>query len=155
MHLTLHFFGEIPEERIPGFSTLFDDPELGRPAIRTRLGAPGFFPTSGAPRVLWIGLQEGVEEMSDFWRLFTRKLEPLRRADGPLCEWAQDGRGFVPHVTVARSGSTPLSTHWAKEVTVPSGEFLITECVLFQSVLRAGGSHYVPLRIVRFQRGTA
>jgi len=155
MHLTLHFFGEIPEQKISGFSTLFADPELRRPAIRTRLGAPGFFPTSGAPRVLWIGLQEGVEEMSRFWKLFTEKLEPLRRADGPLREWSLDGRGFVPHVTVARSGSTPLSADWAMKVTVPSGEFLITECVLFQSVLGPGGAHYVPLRAIPFQRGTA
>ncbi|MGA2378396.1 MAG: RNA 2',3'-cyclic phosphodiesterase [Spirochaetia bacterium] len=155
MHLTLHFFGEIPEEKISGFSPLFDDPELRTPAIRTRLGEPGFFPPSGRPRVLWIGLQEGAEEMRAFWKLFTEKLQPLRRSDGPLCEWSPDGRGFTPHVTVARSGSTPFSAHWAQAVKIPSGEFLITECVLFQSLLGAGGAQYLPLRTIPFERGCA
>jgi 2'-5' RNA ligase len=155
MHLTLHFFGEIPEEKISGFSPLFDDPELRWPVIRARLGEPGFFPKSGAPRVLWIGLQEGVEEMRAFLKLFTEKMQPLRQADGPLCQWSPDARGFSPHLTVARSGSAPLSTHWAQAVKIPSGEFLITECVLFQSLLGAGGARYVPLKTIPFQRAPA
>jgi len=155
MHLTLHFFGEIPEEKIPGFAPVFGDPELRRPAIRARLGQPDFFPPAGSPRVLWIGMQEGVEEMRAFWKLLTEKLEPLRQAGGPLVEWSPDGRGFTPHVTVARSGSTPLGTHLAQAAAVPSGEFLIAECVLFQSLLGAGGAHYIPLMKIPFERGTA
>ncbi|MGO9308079.1 MAG: RNA 2',3'-cyclic phosphodiesterase [Spirochaetia bacterium] len=155
MHLTLHFFGEIPEEKIPGFSEVFDDPELQRPAIRTRLGAAGCFPPEGSPRVLWIGLQEGAEEMRAFWNFFTEKLQPLRKADGPLSAWSPDGRGFFAHITVARSGSTPLSTHWARDVQIPPDEFEISRCVLFQSMLGTGSAKYVPLKTIHFQRGTA
>lgn len=154
MHLTLHFFGEIPEEKISGFQPIFDDPELRTAAIRTRLGEPGFFPSAASPRVLWIGLLEGVEAMRAFWALFTEKLQALRQPDGPLAGWSPDGRGFAPHVTVARASSTPLSAHWVQGLSVPSGEFLITECVLFQSLLSAGGAQYVPLRTIPFQRGT-
>jgi 2'-5' RNA ligase len=154
MHLTLHFFGEILEERISSFSSVFDDPQLQRPAIRTRLGAAGFFPPQGSPRVLWIGLQEGAEEMRAFWELFTEKLQPLRQADGPLCNWSPDGRGFFAHVTVARSGSIPLSVHWAREMLIPPDEFLISGCVLFQSLLGAGAARYVPLKTIHFPRGT-
>lgn len=155
MHLTLHFFGEIPEGKIDGFSSLFDDPELQRPVIRARLGDLGFFPPGGSPRVLWVGLQEGAEEMHAFWRLFTEKIQPLRRADGPLCNWSPDGRGFFAHVTVARSGATPMSADLVREVQVPPGEFQIAECVLFRSLLGAGGAQYVPLKAIHFQKGTA
>jgi 2'-5' RNA ligase len=155
MHVTLHFFGEIPEEKIDAFSPLFDDPDLRGPAIRARLGEPGHFPSHGAPRVLWVGLREGVEEMQTFWTRFTEKLEPLRQADGPLSGWSPEARGFTPHVTIARPGSAPLSAHWAKAVTVPSDEFHITECVLFQSLLGAGSAQYVPLKTIRFAGGAA
>jgi 2'-5' RNA ligase len=155
MHLTLHFFGEIPENRIDGFSTVFDDPGLRIPAIRTRLGEMGHFPPAGNPRVLWIGLKEGVEEMHSFWALFTEKLQALRGTDGPLVAWRPDGKEFVPHITVARAGSSLLSPHWARSVLVPSTEFLITGCVLFQSVVGAGGSQYLPLKTIQFERGEA
>jgi 2'-5' RNA ligase len=155
MHVTLHFFGEILETKIGAFSPLFDDPELRGPAIRARLGPPGNFPSHGAPRVLWIGLRDGVTEMQAFWTRFTEKLEPLRRAGGPLSGWSPEARGFTPHVTIARPGSAPLSAHWAQAVTVPPEEFLITECVLFQSVQGAGSAQYVPLRTIRFDGGSA
>jgi RNA 2',3'-cyclic 3'-phosphodiesterase len=155
MHLTLHFFGEISDELVPGFAPLFDDPGLRRAAIVTRLGPVGFFPPSGNPRVLWVGLSKGVDEMTDFYGSFTAKLETLRQPGGPLGGWTPDRRGFAPHITVARSGSAPLSPHWAEVVRVPAGEFLVTECVLFQSLLGAGPATYVPLRTVSFQRGAA
>jgi 2'-5' RNA ligase len=151
MHVTLHFFGEIVESKIDDFAPLFKDPELSRPAIRARLGEPGHFPPNGTPRVLWVGLQEGVQEMEAFWKRFTEKLEPLRRGDGPLSRWSPEARGFTPHITIARPGSAPLSVHWAKEVAVPSEEFLITECVLFQSLIGAGSAQYVPLKTLRFE----
>ena len=155
MHLTLHFFGEIPEDAVPGFGPLFDDPGLRRPAIASQLGPVGFFPPSGNPRVLWIGLEKGVDEMREFYAVFTSKLHPLRQPGGPLSGWSPDVRGFMPHVTVARAGSTPLGTHWADVVKVPQQGFLITECVLFQSVLGTGRARYVPLKTVAFHRGAA
>jgi RNA 2',3'-cyclic 3'-phosphodiesterase len=154
MHMTLHFFGEVLEEKITGFQPVFDDPELRVAAMRTRLGEPGFFPSAASPRVLWVGLKEGVEAMQAFWDLLTRKLQPLRSPDGPLARWSPDGRGFAPHVTVARASSASLSAHWVKGVSVPDEEFTITECVLFQSLLGAGGAQYVPLRTITFERGT-
>ena len=155
MHLTLHFFGEVPEEKIAAFDTVFDDPELRIPAILTALGEPGFFPSAGSPRVLWVGLKNGVEQMRSFWKLLTEKLEPLRSPEAVLSRWSPDARGFAPHVTIARAGSAPLSAQWAQGVSVPSEEFSITECVLFQSLLGEGGARYVPLKRITFPGGAS
>jgi len=155
MHLTLHFFGEIPETEIDGFARVFDDPSLQRRAIRAELGEAGFFPAGGIPRVLWVGLAKGEEEMRDFWARFTKRLETLRTDGGPLRNWSPDSRGFSPHITVARAGPVPLSRHWADEAEVPPGEFLVERCVLFQSVLGSGGARYVPLRTLVFPGGSA
>jgi 2'-5' RNA ligase len=155
MHLTLHFFGEIPEQEIEGFGPVFSDPALQRPPIRARLDGAGFFPPSGTPRVLWVGIRQGRDEMDGFWARFTERLQPLREPAGPLRAWEPDRRGFSPHITVARPGAAPLDTRWAGEAELPRGEFLITECVLFQSLLGAGGPRYVPLRKITFDGGAA
>ena len=155
MHLTLHFFGEIPEAEIAGFAPVFDDPALRGQAIRAELGPAGFFPAGGPPRVLWVGLAKGVEEMRAFWERFTARLEPLRADRGPLRNWSPDSRGFSPHITVARAGAVPLSRHWAEEAAAAPGEFLIEHCVLFQSILGPAGPRYIPLRTISFQGGTA
>jgi RNA 2',3'-cyclic 3'-phosphodiesterase len=149
MHLTLHFFGEIPDAEVEGFAPVFTDPGLQRPPIRAQLGKAGFFPPSGAPKVLWVGLQRGTEEMRSFFAALTEKLQPLR-AGGPLRQWSPDARGFSPHITVARPGAAPLSSHWAEEAEVPAEEFLVSECVLFQSLLGPAGARYVPLQKITF-----
>ena len=153
MHLTLHFFGEIPETEIGGFSPVFDDPAVRGPAIRAALGAAGCFHGGGPPRVLWVGLAKGAEEMRAFWDLLTKRLEALRGNGGPLRSWSPDSRGFSPHITVARAGAVPLSRHWAEEAVVPAAEFLIERCVLFQSILGPAGPRYVPLKTILFQGG--
>ena len=150
MHLTLHFFGEIPEEQVDAFGPVFSDPSLRRAPIRAALGSAGFFPPAGTPRVLWVGIRDGAEEMRRFWTRLTERLQPLRGPQGPLRGWEPDRRGFSPHITVARSGSAPLDPRWATEAAVPPGEFPITECVLFQSLLGSGGARYLPLKRILF-----
>jgi 2'-5' RNA ligase len=149
MHLTLHFFGDIPDAEVDGFSPVFADPALRRAPIRARLGKAGFFPPSGTPKVLWVGLQHGVEEMRSFLAVLTERLQPLR-AGGPLRQWSPDARGFSPHITVARPGAAPLSPRWAEEAEVPAEEFLVSECILFQSLLGSAGARYVPLQKITF-----
>jgi RNA 2',3'-cyclic 3'-phosphodiesterase len=155
MHLTLHFFGEVAEAEIDGFSPLFEDPTLSLPSIRAQLGSVGFFPAGGPPRVLWVGLAKGVEEMRAFWSRFTEGVQKLREGSGPLREWSPDTRGFSPHITVARAGAAPLSRLWADEVELPPTEFVIEHCVLFQSILGPSGARYIPLKTLALAGGAA
>jgi len=151
MHLTLHFFGEIPDDLVDRFSPVFDDPSLQVPAMPVRFGPAGFFPGSGTPKVLWMGIAAGVEPMRAFWSQLTGKLEALRTGTGPLQTWTPDARGFSPHITVARAGTVPLSRQWAVEVKPPAEEFTVRRCVLFQSLLGAGGARYVPQKTIQFR----
>lgn len=155
MHLTLHFFGEVADAEVGGFSSVFDDASLAVPVIRFQLGPAGFFPPGGPPKVLWVGITRGVEEMRAFCDRFTDKLQALRSGAGPLRQWSPDSRGFSPHITVARSGAAPLSREWAGEVKVPAAEYRVERCVLFQSILGPGGARYVPLKTVAFSGVTA
>jgi 2'-5' RNA ligase len=142
-HVTLHFFGEVPEPGVAALQRVFDDPDLRVPAISLRLGALGKFPPRGNPRVLWVGLEQGVEELRSYWDLFERKISPLG--------WVPDERGFSPHVTVARAGRAARASE-DLNVEIPPVAFLMEQCVLFQSILGRAGAQYVPLKRIPLTR---
>jgi 2'-5' RNA ligase len=144
LHITVHFFGELPDAAVEAVSRVFDDPALRRPPIPARLGKIGQFPPKGSPRVIWVGLERGVEEMAAYGKLFEEKIAPLG--------FAPDARGFTPHVTVARAGSVLLESGWGASIAAPSADFLVQEYVLFQSVLGRGGAEYVPLKRIAFEK---
>ena len=96
MHLTVHFFGELPVEAVEGLKAVFDDVSLRRPPIRARLGAPGQFPQSGRARVLWVGLDAGGDEMADFSHPFEQKIAPLSSLGGPPAAWLPVRAGLHP-----------------------------------------------------------
>ena len=145
LHVTLHFFGELPDASVEAVRHVLEDPALQRPPIPARLGKVGQFPAKGSPRVIWVGLEKGNEEMDAYWRLFEDKIAPLG--------FVPDERGFTPHVTIARAGSVVLESGWAAATVVPSDDFFVRECVLFQSILGRGEAEYVPLKRIVFEKG--
>jgi 2'-5' RNA ligase len=153
MHLTVHFFGELPPEAVEGLKSVFDDASLRRPPIRARLGASGQFPQSGHARVLWVGLEAGGEELAEFSRRFEQRIAGLARLGGPPQAWLPDARGFTPHITVARAGRDTIHDMWAEGLELPHIDFIVDECVLFESLIGVGGSEYHALAAMRFTGG--
>lgn len=147
MHVTLHFFGEVPDAGVDRLRSIFERPALQRPAFAARLGAFGQFPEHGRARVLWIGVDRGAEHMQACWE----QLQSLIAMEG----WERDPRGFTPHVTVARVGNSFLESGWEGVIASPLSEFEVAECVLFQSVLERGGPRYLPLARVAFGKDAA
>jgi 2'-5' RNA ligase len=147
-HLTVHFFGELDDRAVAALKTVLSDPSLRVPAIAARLGRLGQFPERGAPRVIHAALEKGADEARAFHDLFHRLVAPLG--------YLPDRRGFSPHVTLARVASDALAqAHapaqgWEAGVQTPRGEFVIGECVLYQSLLGPAGARYSALGSARF-----
>ena len=145
MHITIHFFGDCTDERLGALKKVFEDHTLSVPALAVRLGSVGQFPAQGAPRVLWAGFERGGEAMRSYWDLFESRIAPLG--------WQPDARGFTPHVTLARAGAIPIPRKWEEGIRMPSMDFFIEECVLFQSVLDRSGATYHAQSRISFGRG--
>ena len=95
-HLTLAFLGEV-EEAVTGKLV----PRLVRAAARhprlsLSLGGAGAFPAAQRARVLWTGIQGDRQGLA---ALAASVGAGARRAGAPP---ANEGRGFRPHLTLAR-----------------------------------------------------
>jgi RNA 2',3'-cyclic 3'-phosphodiesterase len=103
-HLTLHFFDELPPERIPDTVGAMRDAAGGTGPFEVEIRGLGAFPNLQRPRVLWAGVNDGSTEIQ---RLAGR-LRTALAARG----YSTEQRAFIPHLTLARLRSSRASA-WA------------------------------------------
>ncbi len=145
MHVTLHFFGELSEGAVAELQSIWEDSALVRPFVLASFDAMGCFPERGNPRVIWIGIRKGREELSRYSEVFQSMISRLG--------YRQDPRGFTPHVTLARNDGGRIDAGQVGGIPVPQDGFFFRECVLFQSILTPRGAEYVALKRAVFTGG--
>jgi 2'-5' RNA ligase len=142
LHLTLWFFGEVPE---PGGADILKaiDAPFVESSFDLHVAGLGAFPQSGIPRVLWLGVRTGADSVTRLHaelavRLLPLGLEPERR---PLS----------PHMTLARvkgvlSGVRPREVRalW-RDLPADAGSCRVGALTLFRSRLSPKGAAYEPL----------
>jgi RNA 2',3'-cyclic 3'-phosphodiesterase len=139
MHLTLVFLGEILEtgvERLVG--TLSSD--FDRESFVVVFAGLGVFPSTGPPRVLWLGVREGASAVADVY------VQVASRIEGVGID--VEKRAFHPHLTLGRwRSSRPLDARRA--LASDSGEEVarvrVDSVALYQSRLSPKGPDYTPL----------
>jgi 2'-5' RNA ligase len=143
MHLTLLFFGSadsVLEERI---RSALAQPIPEYPFDLTFCGL-GFFPERGSPRVLWLGIHEGLAELRRIQKTLERKMgasPPREAVDGA------GGRPFTPHLTLARFRDRLSRAKIAQivDIQASAGPSRIDRVTLYESRLSPAGPTYVPL----------
>ncbi len=138
MHVTVRFIGNVADDRLPSLRDTLRPPLAISPFI-IALGDCGAFPSHGPPRVLWIGLKQGVPSLQALHDEFNRRLVPLG--------FEPETRPFNPHLTLARikdapRGSSAVVRNAVLSVHVPSAWWEVREAVLFESRLSPKGSTY-------------
>jgi RNA 2',3'-cyclic 3'-phosphodiesterase len=93
IHLTLHFLGNLDAARQVAVRSQLADP-LATAPFDLSLGDLGTFPPSGPPRILWIAVRDGRQELAAIHGELGMRL----RASGVTIE----DRPFSPHFTLAR-----------------------------------------------------
>ncbi len=93
LHFTLKFLGEVPEEHLLSVVEAVREVAAFRP-FELSIEGLGAFPDLRAPRVLWVGVQEGARELAALARHVE---EALSRARFP-----REERPFEPHLTIGR-----------------------------------------------------
>ncbi len=133
LHITLQFLGEVDERRVE----LIKD-ELSKikfEPFKIKLARVGGFPSAASPRVVWVDVVEGKEELTKLANEVSSRLKRLGfRRD----------KDFVAHVTVARvKRKNPMLKDVVSEFAKEEfGEMVVDKIKLKQSILRRQGPIY-------------
>jgi RNA 2',3'-cyclic 3'-phosphodiesterase len=95
-HITLAFLGEVDEPAAAQLEPKLEDAARGHPALGLSVAGSGAFPGPARARVLWTGIAGDLEGLKALCR---RVVKGAREAGAPPPD---DGRGFTPHLTLAR-----------------------------------------------------
>ncbi len=93
LHLTVWFLGEVSDARAAAVLEVLGAPLHVEP-FDLRLAGFGAFPPSGAPRVLWMGVADGVAQLARAHEEIGERLAPWG--------FPPEGRAYSAHLTIAR-----------------------------------------------------
>lgn len=144
IHLTLFFFGEIPEEKAEVLKSIMDDDILKISKIKTSLKSIGQFPEHGNPRVLFVDLENNLEPIMEFSRVY-------RDLAGKAGFREENEKPFKPHITIARNKFEKVDISKLKDISIFRDTFSFDRFVLYQSVLKPGGAEYRALKTLMFK----
>lgn len=143
IHLTLKFFGNIEEEQIANISSVMEESAAETSAFPLSIKGLGAFPSTRAPRVIWLGLHGWEENLLPMQREIETGLEAVG--------FRPEKRPYRPHLTLGRvkslKGKGGLVDLMERETEVNFGPFVVDRIVLFRSDLRPTGPIYTPLTI--------
>ena len=140
MHFTVQFLGEVSEEMVRKISSELSSLEF-TPFSVGFVGV-GVFPKLSSPRVIWIGTNEGADELEKLAEIIRTKLAQLG---------FQSDKKFKPHVTIFRVKKKigSISNELQKFSTYSFGKQVISEVKLKKSELTPNGPIYTDLLVVK------
>ena len=140
MHFTVQFLGEVSEDMIRKISDTLSGIEFSEFSIS--FASIGVFPNLNSPRVIWIGTNDGVNELEKLSETIRTKLSHLG--------FSPDKK-FKPHVTIFRVKKKieGISNKLQKFSSCSFGKQVISEVKLKKSELMPNGPIYTDLLIVK------
>lgn len=147
-HLTLKFIGEVEGEKIDRIDAILQQTLLSYKPFSIEIGGIGTFPNMSRPRVLWIGLSAGNENVRTLASSINRNLVKVGIS--------KETR-FHPHLTLARfkqkvnleSKTVFFKNYMNVDCTVLS----VKNIALIKSDLQHSGAVYTPLKHYKLGQG--
>ncbi len=142
LHISLKFIGAVSSETLPKITASLEGVAQKHHPFEISLAGSGAFPSLRAPRVIWIGISRGKNDLT---KLFVN-IESALAPEGI----AQEARAFSPHLTLGRVRSPKNGTSLREaleEEFCGDGAWKVKEFILFKSLLSSRGPRYEILRI--------
>ncbi len=147
LHFTIRFIGEVDDARAAALVTALEPP-LQTAAFDLTIAGIGVFPPKGPPRVIWVGVSEGRDQMANLEQDVSARLA--------TCGLEPEGREYSPHLTLARvrdAGGLRSRDAIDSAPRTAIGTTRIDAITLFQSHLSPKGPTYVPLHRTGLRAG--
>lgn len=138
IHVTLKFFGELPDSSLLPVREAIADICRKVPPILLSVRGTGTFGSGDRLRVLWVGVEDSAGELARLQNAIEGGLEPLG--------FPGEGRPFRPHLTLGRlrepARVAPLKAALRERADFEGGSFTARRLTLFSSTLIAAGPIY-------------
>ena len=139
IHVTLLFLGEVIDREVPEVCKAVAEACAELPVFPMSIETVGCFPNPRRPRILWAGVGEGAEEVSE---LHDALEEPLLE----LGCYRREDRKYTPHLTIGRMKSERPSPELAaalvKHAAWQGGRTVVREVLVMSSELASSGPTY-------------
>ena len=147
IHLTLKFLGSISPEETEKISQAIAPIVAHWAPFFLRIRGLGCFPSARNPRIIWLGIDQGVEAVL----ALQKAIENGASAEG----FAPEDRPFKAHLTLGRvrspKGRAALNECLDPHKDVEIGVFRADQVYLFKSELRPSGAVYTKLCTLAMQ----
>lgn len=140
IHLTLKFFGEVTEEKIPEIIQILKEIAHSVNYFRVEIKSVGAFPNTKSPRVIWAGIEQGKENLL--------QLAELTEDGAVKLGFLKEERKFSAHITIGRVRSPKNKAALLQAMEQIHFEPLsqgVKSVVLFKSTLTPKGPIYEKL----------
>ena len=144
MHLTLKFLGNVPEVETPDVCRVVAEAAAGIEPFEVVFKGLGAFPRVSEPRTIWLGIDQGQEELTE---LHAAIEGALQKEMG----FGKEHRKFHPHLTLGRlrKESDPareeLSRLLQESANFDGDLTVVEEVVTFASFLGRQGPAHEPI----------
>ena len=141
LHVTVRFLGQTAEERIAEIAEATAEIAGRTQPFEVVISGGGAFPSPDRPRVLWLGIAAGGDDLERLAATTNERLAAIG--------WEPDTRPFRAHLTLARSDVVRAGPRLARRL-IAAAEGLSTRwqadrLVLFESVTGGGPARHLPL----------
>ena len=93
IHLTLSFLGNISNDDIPNLIQ-FIGKNIARNNFQLSIAGTGVFPSTKSPKVLWLGLDKGIDKLTLLQHQVAKSISEFKDND--------QENTFIPHITIAK-----------------------------------------------------
>jgi 2'-5' RNA ligase len=141
LHVTLKFLGNTRQERLGEIMQAIEKIARRTPPFDARYAMLGTFPPKGRPRIIWVGMKEGAEEM----KALAASVDAAMSGLG----FDPEEHAFHPHVTIGRvkgNPNIPLLLRRMESITFECQPTRVTHIALVRSELKPSGSVYTTLK---------
>ncbi len=139
MHITLLFFGDQTHGAMDDLGSNIRKPIADVDGFQVCLGGLGAFPDLQNPRVIWVGVTEGSQQLYDLFRIVR---DNARRCG---LTGLEDGERFHAHVTLARArknvSQKTINVH-EKQKLLLKPSMIVNRVELLTSELTPAGPKY-------------
>lgn len=142
LHITLNFLGDVDDTQVPDVCKRIKDAVTDFGSFDVSIRGLGCFPNLQKPRVAWIGVEEGSEELIELNHRIGTELEKLR--------FPRERNDYRPHLTLGRLRrggrfSPVLADAIEAGGQQMTGSMLVDKVVVYSSFLDRAGPTYTPM----------